>query len=192
MFADFYDLELFTAPGRVFTPRPATERLVAAALAELGGRRTRVADVGTGAGAIAVAIAVHAPAAEIWATDTNPDAVALARQNAVRHGVDRRVHVLAGDLLEPVPGELDLIVANLPYLPDSLHTLHRYDEEPASAVYAPVNGLAYYRRLLAAAEERLARGGSVLIQFHREVLRAERAHLPALRARLEESAAAAA
>jgi methylase of polypeptide subunit release factors len=50
----FDGLSLLSAPGRVMSPRPASERVVAAAVARLGGRRARVADVGTGSGALAV------------------------------------------------------------------------------------------------------------------------------------------
>jgi len=183
--AHFYDLELLTAPGRVFTPRPATERLVDAALPLVDGRPYRVAHVGTGAGAIANALAVHARQAEIWATDVCADAVELARANAERYGVGDRVHVRRGDLLRPVPGPLDLVVANLPYLPDSRRDLHEYDDEPAEAIYAPDDGLAHYRRLLVDAMWRLRAGGSALVQFRGEVFEGERAHLPALLAQLE-------
>jgi release factor glutamine methyltransferase len=177
----FYGLRLLHDPGRVFTPRPTTELLVAAAL-ELDPRR--VADVGTGSGAIAVAIATHAPEAEIWATDVCAQAVRLAHANADRLGVGRRVHVLQADLLDGVPGEIDLVVANLPYLPDAERS-PEYAHEPPSAVYAPGDGLAYYRRLLAAADLRLSGDGRVAIQFRGHVLEADRAGLPGLRERLE-------
>jgi release factor glutamine methyltransferase len=120
MTTSFYDLSLLTAPGRVMTPRRTTEALVDAALERLGRGSAIVADVGTGAGAVAVAIAVNAPETRVWATDLSPDAVLLARANAVRHGVAQRVHVVRGDLLDPAPNEpVDLIVANLPYLPQA-------------------------------------------------------------------------
>ena len=65
METSFYDLDLLTAPGRVFTPRPATERLVDAALERINGKPVRVADVGTGTGAVAVALAVNRPDIEV-------------------------------------------------------------------------------------------------------------------------------
>src|SRR5919202_700670 len=99
----FYDLPFTLAPGRVFSPRPATERLVRAALDRIDGGERRVADVGTGSGAIAVALAVARPEIDVWAVDKNPDAVALARENAARNGVSDRVHVVEGNLLDPVP-----------------------------------------------------------------------------------------
>ena len=112
----FNGLPLRTAPGRVMTPRRTTEQLVAAALERLPGHPARVVDVGTGSGAIAIALAAAAPEAEVWATDTSPGAVALARAVSDT-GLGGRVHVRNGDLLEPVPAGIDLVVANLPYLP---------------------------------------------------------------------------
>jgi release factor glutamine methyltransferase len=184
----FHDLSFETAPGLVFSPRPATERLVNAALRLIPpDEAARVADVGTGSGAIAVSLAVARPRAEFWATDTNPAALELARRNSERHGVADRVHVLQGDLLEPVPMPVDVVVANLPYLPDALHDA-RYDTEPADAIYAPGDGLDPYRRLLNACREgRLVTpGGRVVIQFHREPLAANCWELEDLRSRLEE------
>jgi release factor glutamine methyltransferase len=95
------------------------------------------------------------------------------------------VHVRRGDLLEPLPGEFDLIVANLPYLPEGARLRHpELAAEPDEAIFAPGDGLGPYRRLLASAGERLLPGGAVLIQFHRRVLVAEREELAAFQARL--------
>jgi release factor glutamine methyltransferase len=184
----FYDLELLAAPGRVFTPRPASERLVTAALDRIDGVPMHVADVGTGSGAVAVALAVNKPNVEVWATDTNPDAVTLARENAARHGVGDRVHVVQGSILDPVSAAVELVVANLPYLPESRHD-SRYDAEPDDAVYAPGDGLGPYRRLLDACRDgKLETGGTVLLQFHAEPFAADCWQLEDLRARLEQTA----
>jgi release factor glutamine methyltransferase len=183
----FYDLPFTLAPGRVFSPRPATERLVRAALERIDGGTKRVADVGTGSGAIAVALAVNMPQIEVWAVDRSRDAVELAQENARRNGVAERVHILHGDLLEPVPVPVDVVVANLPYLPDSLHD-PEYDDEPDEAVYAPGDGLDPYRRLLNACRDGklVIPGGVVVIQFRREVLAANCWQLEDLRAELEQ------
>ena len=185
----FYDLQLETAPGRVFTPRPATERLVQAALERIDGQPMRVADVGTGSGAVAIALAVNRPDIEVWATDTNEHAVELARANAERSGVADRVHVLRGNLLEPLSSPVDLVVANLPYLPESEHD-PRYDDEPPDAVYAPGDGLDPYRGLLDACRDgKLETGGTVMLQFHREPLAADCWQLEDLRTELEKQTA---
>jgi HemK-like putative methylase len=175
--APFAGARLLSAPGRVMVPRPASERLVAQAAARLGGRLARVADVGTGSGAIAVALALRIPGAHVWASDINPFAVALTRVNAARQGVAGRVHPVVGDLLEPVSGPLDLVVANLPYLPDRLAGDPAYAEyrlEPDAAMFAPGDGLDPYRRLLEQAERELACGGALLVQFRRRVFSADR------------------
>jgi len=175
--ACFHGLPLLTAPGAVMTPRPATEQLVTAAAARSGPGFARVADVGTGSGAIAVALALAAPRAEIWASDVSPAAVLLARANAHRFGVEDRVHVVRGDLLEELPGGLDLIVANLPYLPRG-EDRPELAGEPEQAVYADGNGLGLYRRLLAEADGKLRPDGTVLIQLHRRVLDLDPAPTP--------------
>ena len=188
MKTSFYDLPLLAAPGKVFTPRPSTERLVDEALERIDGVPMRVADVGTGSGAVAIALAVNRPNVEVWATDTSPAAVELARENARLHGVEDRVHVLQGDLLEPIPHPVELIVANLPYLPDELHD-PLYDGEPPDAVYAPGDGLGPYRSLLDACRDgKLETGGTLLIQFHQNPLVADCWQLEDLREQLESSA----
>jgi release factor glutamine methyltransferase len=189
----FHGLRFATAPGRVFTPRPTTEALVDEALSHVDGKPLRVADAGTGSGAVAVALAARAPAIQVWATDTSRAAVELARVNAARHGVDDRVHVVEGNLLDPLEGKFDLIVANLPYLPDRFHRAE-YEDEPDEAVYAPGDGLVYYRRLLDACKDGklVTPGGRVVLQFHRDVLAADCWELEELRERLEERQARAA
>ena len=191
MTTTFHGLDLLTAPGLVFTPRPSTDALVDAALERIDDRPARVADVGTGSGAIAVALAVAKPDLEIWATDTNVNAVELARANAERYGVGSRVHVLHGNLLEPVPGSVDVVVANLPYLPES-ERRPEYDGEPAEAIYAPGDGLGPLRTLVAlCADGKLAMPGWVLVQLHRDVLEADCQHLPELREELDARSATA-
>ena len=189
----FNGMALATAPGRVMTPRAASEQLVAAACARLAGRPSRVADVGTGSGAIAVAIANVCSNVEVWATDISRSAVALARANVRRHGLEARVFVRHGDLLTPVPGPVDLIVANLPYLAASTAARHPdLASEPTAAVFAAGDGLELYRRLVDAAASRLTEGGGMLLQLDRRVVAASRGELPMLRAALGNTVAAAA
>ena len=187
----FHGLDFLTAPGRVFTPRATTEALVDAALARIDGRAVRVADVGTGAGVIGVTIALAAPQVEVFATDINPAAVEIARENAARHGVADRVHVLEGNLLDPVPEPVLVVVANLPYLPEGEHD-DAYEGEPPDAIYAPGDGLGPLRQLLNICEAgKLAMPGFALVQYRGEVHEADCQHLPELRAEIDEHAAAA-
>jgi release factor glutamine methyltransferase len=168
------------------TPRPASEQLVAAAAAQAGARWARIADVGTGSGAIAIANATIFPNPEVWATDASRCAVALARANVRRHHLQGRVVVRRGDLLDSVPGLLDVIVANLPYLAASTAADHPdLEREPFPAVFAAGDGLEPYRRLLDRAPARLAADGVLILQLYRRVVVASAAELPALRAALD-------
>ena len=187
----FSGLMFDTLPGRVMTPRPAAEQLVEAALEWIGDGQARIVDVGTGSGSIAVAIAAAAPNARVFATDTSRCAVALARANVRRHGLSGRVTVCHGDLLDPVPGPVDLVVANLPYLPAADAGRHpELAVEPASAVFAPGDGLGPYRRLLSTCRDRLTDDGGVVLQLRRRAVTAGRAELPELWSTLERCAAA--
>ena len=167
----FSGLALRAEPGSVMVPRRTSEALVDAAVALAGDGAVRIADVGTGSGAIALALAARLPNAEVLASDTSPAAVALARANACRLGLGQRVGVYRGDLLDPLPGAFDLIVANLPYVPFAEADDHPdLVGEPPAAVFAPGDGLGPYRRLLAACGGRLNRAGHLVIQLHKRVL----------------------
>jgi release factor glutamine methyltransferase len=183
----FHGLTFVTDPGLVFSPRPATERLVDQALERIGVGPARIADIGTGSGAIAITLALRVPTVEVWASDTCGNALRLASLNAERLGA--QVHLVKGDLLDGIPRDLDLIVANLPYLAPGTAG---YDEEPEAAVFSTGDGLDHYRRLLAGAADHLNDEGAIVIQFDGEVLEAERSELPWLRSRLESLVAAAA
>jgi release factor glutamine methyltransferase len=182
-YVDFYGLSLVSAPGRVMTPRPASEKLVDVAIALIGNRPVRVVDVGTGSGAIAIAIATALPEVEVLATDKSLAAVALARLNVARLSVSDRVSVSLGDLLGPVSGSVDLIVANLPYLPikDAVDR-KELANEPSEAVFAPGDGLDLYRRLIAASRQQLTSEGALVIQLHGDVITARRDELRTLEA----------
>jgi methylase of polypeptide subunit release factors len=188
----FDGVTILTAPGVVMTPRHTTEALVDWAVEWLGSRSMRVADVGTGSGAVAIAVALRARGAQIWATDDSESAVALARANVTRFGLEPRVRVLVGNLLEPVRGQLDLVLANLPY-----HAAARSRgpaasacrDQPEHAIYAPGDGLRFNRELIEACRTRLAAGGFLAIQLYGHVLSAGSGELDRLLAAIEARAA---
>ena len=131
---------------RVLIPRPETEHVVEAALELPAG--TRVVDVGTGSGAIALALKAERPDLVVFATDASPDALAVARANAARLGLD--VAFAQGDLLAGV--EADAVVSNPPYVGDAEPVMPEVARfEPREAVFAGADALAVVRRLVAAA-----------------------------------------
>ena len=144
----FRRLELEVDP-RVLIPRPETEHVVEAALGLPSG--ARVVDVGTGSGAIALALADERPDLRVVGTESSAGALAVARANAERLGLD--VELLEGDLLEPVTGPVDAVVSNPPYVPDGARLAPELAYEPAEALYAGREGLEVYRRLVPALRE---------------------------------------
>ncbi|MGA8849831.1 MAG: peptide chain release factor N(5)-glutamine methyltransferase [Dehalococcoidia bacterium] len=119
---EFYGID-FYIDYHTFIPRPETELLVEKAV-ELAqrishqGKQITIADIGTGCGAIAVSLALALPHAKIYATDISASALHVAAINCRRHGVNGQVQLLQGNLLEPLPQPVDMIVANLPYIKD--------------------------------------------------------------------------
>jgi len=117
----------------------------------------------------------------VWATDVSEAAVKLATLNARRAGLSHRIAVRGGDLLDPVPGIADVIVANLPYLPLDEQTDHLdLLSEPVSAVFAAGDGLGIVRRLMTAAQRRLAPDGLLALQVRGRIHAARASDLQAL------------
>ena len=156
--------------ARVLVPRPETELLVEAALAELAGRPegAAVLDLGTGSGALAIALALGRPGARVTAVDVSPGALTVARANAAALGA--AVTFLEGDLFAPLPAaaHFDLIVSNPPYVPaGELAGLSReVRREPRLALDGGPDGLSVLRRLVAAAPRYLTPGGVLLLEMH--------------------------
>ncbi|MGZ9586335.1 peptide chain release factor N(5)-glutamine methyltransferase [Paenibacillus marinisediminis] len=154
----FYGLR-YEVSADVLIPRPETELLVEAVLAEadrLWGQDAaaaalRVADIGTGSGAIACTLAHERPQWRVSAVDISPAALAVAQRNAELLGVAAQLEWLEGDLLAPLDGRaLDILVSNPPYIPASdIPDLQREvrDFEPHTALVGGADGLDPYRRM---------------------------------------------
>ena len=141
---EFRRIELFV-DRRVLIPRPETELLVEVGLSLPSG--ARVVDIGTGSGAVALALADERPDLSIVGTDVDPDALAVARENGARLGL--QVSFLEADLLEGLDGRFDAVLANLPYVASGVDLppeIARY--EPAGALFSGPDGLDLIRRLL--------------------------------------------
>lgn len=164
----FYDLDLRVTRD-VLIPRPETEILVEEALRWLAARPdARVLDLCTGSGAVAIALARHAPRARVTATDISPAALAVARENAVRNGVNA-ITWREGDLYEAVRGErFDLVVANPPYVSAQEYAAlepNVREYEPMGALLADERGLAVLRRLCEGAVEVRNPGGALGVEI---------------------------
>jgi release factor glutamine methyltransferase len=182
-FREFHGIAIATDP-RALIPRPETEQLVDLAVAEVASRLTtaprpagvpalRVADVGTGTGAIAVAIVAalrkrHMDGhVSVTAADVSPDALDLARENAVGHGVADRMRFREGDLLEPGDVRYAVVCANLPYVAtgDLAALAPDLAFEPALALDGGADGLDVIRRLLERLADVLEPGGVALLEI---------------------------
>ncbi len=165
--AEFYGLPFRVTPD-VLIPRPETEHLVEKVIV-LAARfqQPRIVDVGAGPGAIAIALGHKLPHAQITATDLSGAALAIARVNAKRNGVDLRF--LEGDLLDPVAGErFDIVVSNPPYVPETDRatlSVEVREFEPALALFAGEDGLDVYRRLIPDAFIALVPGGYLALEI---------------------------
>lgn len=143
---EFMGLKFYT-DEHVLIPRPETERLVAVAKKMIEDKRlTKVYDVGTGSGNIAVTLAVHLPQLQITASDISEGALAVARQNANAHGVESRVTFVRAHLSEHIQ-DAQLIVANLPYIPNRFEVMEDILHEPAVAIFGGEDGLELYREM---------------------------------------------
>jgi release factor glutamine methyltransferase len=174
----------FATDERALIPRPETEQLVGLAETEIarrllgaprlaGSPPIRVVDVGTGSGAIAVSLAVRLRArrmldeVDILATDDSPDAIELAKENAVGHAVGDRLRFAEVDLIPRPERPFDLVVANLPYVAsgdlDGLPAPVAF--EPRHALDGGPDGLAVIGRLMDELPDVLAPGGIGLFEI---------------------------
>lgn len=167
---EFWSL-LFKVNREVLIPRPETEILVEETLQVARGAAwtaPRILEIGVGSGAVTVALAKELPEAMLMATDIATGALALARENARRHGVMERIDFRGGDLWMPVEGTFDLIVSNPPYIPAAeFSRLPRgvKDYEPRQALLAGAAGTAYHRAIIDGGVQHLKKGGWLLMEL---------------------------
>jgi release factor glutamine methyltransferase len=177
---EFWSLDFAVSPA-VLIPRPETELLVELALSGLNsmsgppradfvGPGLYALDLGTGSGAVAISLARERADLTLWATDLSEPALDTARANARRHAVEPKIRFSQGDLFEPVADKkdfFDVIVSNPPYIARS--ALARLpsdvrDWEPRMAVDGGIDGLDFYRRIVAEAASYLRAEGFLLVE----------------------------
>ena len=176
---EFWGMDLIVTPA-VLIPRPETEHVIEAVLSlaarkTTGGQecppntRLRMVDVGTGSGAIALALAKEFPDAEIYATDISPAALEVARANAARHQLEKRIQFHQGDLLNgfDLTG-VDFVVSNPPYVGEAEEDqvqLEVRKYEPRDAVFGGATGVEIIARLLPQAHAALRPGGWLAMEI---------------------------
>lgn len=183
---EFFGLP-FQVTRDVLIPRPETELVVEKALEVLRLSRIqrilspsppagmaaedgtlRVADVGTGSGAIAVAFATETPSARVVATDISEAALAVARENAERHGVASRVDFRLCGFLDDIEGPFDMILSNPPYIAlgeRDVLPLSVSQYEPSAALFAGEDGLDAIRGLIDCAGIKLRPEGWLIMEI---------------------------
>ncbi|MBZ4688107.1 MAG: release factor glutamine methyltransferase [Clostridia bacterium] len=158
----------FKVNPNVLIPRRETEELVEKVLQSDIKAGANVADVGTGSGAIAVSLARFRPDLRVFATDIDPQALAVARENAGK--LDVKIEFFQGDLLKPLilhNIKLDVIVSNPPYISQGeMETLMpEVKYEPRHALEGGKDGLKYYRRIAFQSSQALAKGGRIFLEI---------------------------
>ena len=139
-------------------PRPDTETLVEKVLAALPeDEELFIADVCAGSGCIAIAIANERPMVKVYAVELSEQALPYLKSNIAKHGLEKRVAALRGDLLSPIPAArpIDWVLSNPPYIAtQEMHSLAVSKTEPLEALDGGQDGLEIYRRLVPAAAQR--------------------------------------
>jgi release factor glutamine methyltransferase len=194
---EFYGLEFKVSPA-VLIPRPDSEHVVMECLTLAkafspppsggegpGVRGPRIIDIGVGSGSLAIAIAKHHATADVTAIDKSAEALKVAQENAVKHGVAERIRFLEGDLFAPLSADekFDFIVSNPPYIadediPNLPIGVRQY--EPLTALQGGPGGFVVFDRLISAARSHLNPGGYLIVEIGGPQEKPARAKLSAI------------
>ena len=158
---------VFAIDERAMVPRPETEELVELLKSEIRNPQSAIVDVGTGSGVIALSLAAAFPEAKVHAVDISEDALALARENAARLGLEGRVQFIKTRLLDNFREQFDLIAANLPYISiqDRQSLAREVLHDPAVALFGGEIGDELIRELIEEATARLRPGGLLALEI---------------------------
>ncbi|KQZ63974.1 protein-(glutamine-N5) methyltransferase, release factor-specific [Sphingopyxis sp. Root1497] len=165
-YRDFWTIRIEVGPG-VLIPRPDSETLIEAAVAHFGASApARILDLGTGPGTLLLAVLSEFPHATGLGVDASEFALAFARDNAEELGMADRTAFQSGDWGDGIDGSFDLILCNPPYIADSEILMPDVAEhEPAEALFAGVDGLGDYRRIIPDLPRLLAPGGLAVLEI---------------------------
>lgn len=144
--SEFYG-RTFLVDKNVLEPRPESETMIEMLLQVALPTRPRIADVGTGSGALGITATLELKHAEVDLIDIDRKTLKVAKKNVNMLSVS--TNVFQNDLLTNITTEYDVILANLPYVPDSFHINPAAEAEPRIAIFGGADGLDVYRRLFA-------------------------------------------
>ena len=172
-YKEFYGRKFFVNKN-VLIPRPETEDLVEKVLKFTSGKNLSVIDVGTGSGCIAITLKLEKSELKVFASDIDPRALEVARKNAVLYKLDGKISFLESNLLKKLDSEVDVIVANLPYIPtNNWEQLPKEikDFEPRVALDSGLSKESLYQELFNQAKNRLKKDGIIFYEIDGDIFR---------------------
>jgi release factor glutamine methyltransferase len=162
---EFYGLSFEVGPG-VLIPRPETELLVEKTL-ELAPHGSTVIEIGTGSGAVIISVLVCRHDLKGFATDISRDALLIARKNAFRHNVGKRITFAVADAIEAIGADSQMIVMNPPYVSEKDIRLLPKDIlkfEPRCALFGGVDGMSVIQKVIKRLDSCLKPGGILIME----------------------------
>jgi len=156
----------FISDARALIPRPETEELAEMILARLPDGALRILDVGCGSGVLGLTLAAERPTSHVTLADISPDALSLTRENAAKLGLEN-ISICESDLFSKITGSFDLIVANLPYVPEgeAKEMARELHHDPALALFLGEDGLDLLNRFVPEAFHFLKPGGLIALEI---------------------------
>ncbi len=173
-YTEFFGLEFYVCPS-VLIPRPESELLVEKVVEHIRKKFGQtdvpllISDIGTGSGCLAIALSMSLRHCKVLAIDISREAIKIARKNVLKHDVHNRIELIQGDLLSPLEiPKLDIIMANLPYIPSAEYEKLSRDElkyEPSVALLGGSDGLFYINRLLEQTSGKLNQNSCLFLEI---------------------------
>lgn len=166
---EFMGMEFFVDEN-VLIPRPDTEILVEEVLNLIGKQENlKIIDICTGSGAIAVSIAKNTNNCKVYAVDISSGALEVAKKNAVKNGVDKKINFIISNMFEQINcnEKFDIIISNPPYIETkTISTLSiQVQKEPKIALDGGVDGLDFYRNILMNSKKYLKENGTIAMEI---------------------------
>lgn len=170
-YKEFYGRK-FLVNKNVLIPRPETENLVSQVLNFARNKKLVVVDIGTGSGCIGITLALENPKLDVTISDIDDKALEVARKNAKLFGVDKKIKIIRSNLLEKIKPGVDIVVANLPYIPqENWEKLPKEikEFEPRIALDSGESKTKLYDKLFSQKEGKLNKNGKIFFEIDGDV-----------------------